>query len=101
MSAFVYVFVTEEGIKWNYAMYALNHSSGCKLLKQGNPIKSRVSSRKTLFENKADKNTENTQRPDRGGSSDLRGAVLGQAKFSSLSKLPGASCCLLHPRYGM
>lgn len=41
-------------------MCVLNHSFVCKLLKQGNPIKSQVSSRTTLYEDKADKETENT-----------------------------------------
>lgn len=36
-------------------MYVLNHSFACKLLKQGNPIKSIVSFRITLHEPKADK----------------------------------------------
>lgn len=36
-------------------MYVLNHSFVFKLLKQGNPIKSGVSSRITLYEYKADK----------------------------------------------
>lgn len=46
--------VTAEGIKWNQALYVLNHFFVFKLLKQGNPIKSSVSSRITVNEYKVD-----------------------------------------------